>query len=340
MKTIERRTFLIRSLASLGGLVVAGNLDSTSRLFAAPRRRAASPPPAAVPPKSPPPTVVEILMMSFPPPTSGKWSDQLPEEAIFASAISLTKNDLAPLDALSEVYPDDPPVAIFVDTGSEAPTTRMLAMKLAASLADMGSSLPSVGVVGSTDDALRQAGYVVVRSKEGSYAHGADTDSDFGQPTTVPTLGRPVRFSRALERPGRAAVVARLGRAGGSMAPFAVDTGLLAVDPRSRSEASKNPEFGARLLASQAFSGRFGLVLGDLIEIPIDSPTMEPFKSGSILAGRSVLAVESIGHTILSNTCEAKGIPVPPPHPILAAARKLGLTGARTDSIDWRKQVR
>ena len=124
------------------------------------------------------------------------------------------------------------------------------------------------------------------------------------------------------------------------MAPFVIDTALLAVDPRTRGEAARNPELGARLLASPRIAGRIGMVVGDLIEIPIDAPKTEPFKSDSILAGGNVLAVESVGHTILSNTCEAKGLPAPAPHPILAAARRLGLTGARNDVIDWRKRIR
>lgn len=337
----HRRVFLTRALTALGAVLLGGPAGTMGRALAA-RRVESLDPPANLP------RVYEIRLRGLRG-GSGETVSAVLEESVYVAATALTRRDLLPLDALSELFPDDPPVVILVDPRFGASTTRVIATRLSGALVDMGSAAESIVVVGSTDEEMGAAGYTVTRSGKGPFCRGLEPDG-YGKPVSVPGTRSTVRLTRAIEDPAaRLAVVARLSASDRGMGPFVIDAALHAVDEDSRARAKKDPGFGARLLASPLLAGRVGLVFGDLVEIPLiggeknqledeGAETRSPaWKADEVLAGTNVLAMERIGHTILSNTCLARGLPAPAPHPILAEAAKLGSTGAKAGEIDWRK---
>jgi hypothetical protein len=186
---------------------------------------------------------------------------------------------------------------------------------------------------------MRQAGYTVARTGDGPFVHGAEPEPGYGSPRPVEGASSSVRLVKALDdRSARTAVVARLSRSGERLGPFVIDAALQALDSRTRAECARDPALGARLVGGATLGGRTCLVIGDLVEIPLEGPE-DSWKADEVLAGTNIFAIESVGHTILKNTCLAKGLPPPSPHPILQAAAKLGLPGTSLEGIDWRKEV-
>jgi hypothetical protein len=132
------------------------------------------------------------------------------------------------------------------------------------------------------------------------------------------------------------------------MGPFVLDAALRGADRETRERALRDPSFGAKLLAGPPFGERVGLVVADLVEIPLDpregggagrsaSGRDGAWPAGEILLGSDLFAVECVGHRILSNALEGRGIKAPAAHPILAAAAGLGIPGARLETLSWKK---
>jgi hypothetical protein len=133
------------------------------------------------------------------------------------------------------------------------------------------------------------------------------------------------------------------------MGPFVIEAALRAADARTHQAAALDPSFGARLLASSEFSERIGLVVGDLLEVALKGADNDAgsvpgaegalWHAAELLVGDSVLAVEAVGHRILSNACRVRGLRPPEPHPVLSAAAEESLRGSKIDDIDWRKAL-
>jgi hypothetical protein len=337
-----RRAFLQRSLALAGSLLAGGSALRGALSFGTPD---ASPEAASSPtPSSAPATkVLEARFVGLRG-EEGTITRTVLEDAV----LGLMQLDTGeyPLDALSSLFPDDPPISIRVDARSGRPeTTTVLATRLASALKDMGSKGDAVVVADASDADLKAAGYRLVRDGEGPLCHGDEPKPGYGDPRELPGIGKGVRLSRALdEKERRIAVVARLHARDGRMGPFVLDAALRAFDPSTRKKVLKDPELGARLLASPPLGGRVSLVIGDLFAVELgqgpaaeSSAGNEEWKADVLLSGRNLFAVERIGYTILSNTMKARGREPLPEPPLLAAATALGLSGARMSSINWRK---
>lgn len=274
---------------------------------------------------------------------------------LVASAPTILAAEEFQLDALAALFhaEDAPaPVVVLVDSAAGSRYTPVLVQDLVSSLNDLSGEKGSVAILDERDEDLRRAGYSIQRAGSGPRCHGTLPDPGWTGPTPIDGTSRTVRLSKSLSDPGtRLAVVARLSVAKGRMGPFVIDAALRCVDPESRKRALADPEFGARLASGPLLGGRIDLVIGDLIDVPLPAPqggeakgragsgktAPSTWEAGEILAGKSLLAVEAIGWQIAASAARSRGAAPPQPHPILIAARRLGLTGATTGSVDWRK---
>ena len=326
-RTNSRRFFLSGGLATVGAALACAAAGRAGRAFAAGASREV---------RRVPSRVVELRSKGLLDAGEGAPEPDFKDCVLLAMMLAVHE-DLPPLDALAEIYPDEPPVSVLVDARAGSLGTRRLAKLLATSFVDMGSPPETVTILDAADSDLEAGGYPLSREGEGPRCHGTEPGPGYGASSSVPGTKGAARVSKVIEgERNRLAVVGRLFAEGARMGPFVIDAALRCADAGSRAEALSDPIFGARLLASARLGDRVGLVLGDLIEVPLGAGT-ERWRAGEVLAGRTVLAVERIGHTILSNTCKARGLKAPAPHPILAAADSLDLPGARMASIDWRK---
>ena len=334
----DRRSFMVRAGGmAIGALVLPGW----------PTRQRLSPGALEMPAL---PRVLEIRSRSLHGARGETLAPEAIEDLLLAAVPRFTGGGEAPLDALAALFPNDPPVGIFVDASSGSASTRTLTLLLQDALVRAGSAPSDVVVADGTDDALIGGGYAIRRSGGGPRCHGSEPEPGYTGPMVVPGTGRSVRVSRLFLAQGRrAAVVGRLATGGaGTMAPFVLDAALRAFDPETRRAVEADPRFGAKLIASEEIAARIGIVIGDHLDggLPdgrADSGAGAAARAANrragLLVGDCLLAVEAVGHRILSNACAAIGVQAPEPHPILSAAGRENLQGTRIGRIDWRKAL-
>lgn len=245
--------------------------------------------------------------------------------------IALAGSKQPPLDALTELVPGDPPTAVLVDAAHGSATTKLLALALAGRLTDMASEAGGAMIVDADENDLKRAGYPVEHRMR---CRGTEPANGYaGWPDIVE--GERIRVSRLVSGANtRLAVVGRLSLEADRMGPFVLDATLRAFTANVRERALREPSFGYKLLAVSGLGRRVDLVLGDLTAFGAPEKI---WRAGEALIGNDLFAVESVGHTILSNLCSVRGLPVPAPHPILQEARRLAVRSASSEGIVWRK---
>lgn len=335
---VGRRTFLARTLAAAGSSLLVDRLSWPAV------ERTGDTPVA----KSPPTLVFELYFKGLRD-AEGRAQAYMVEDFGLVSAAALTGEEF-PLDGLAELFPEESSVAILVDARAGSATTPTIVKRLARALVEIGSPPETVRILDANDEALASAGYEIARTGPGTFCHGTMPRPGYGEAVAVPGAQGSAGLSKSALPSGATylAVVGSLSADADRMGPFVIDAALGVVDDRARARASSDPEFGARLLASEMIGGRIAMVIGDLVEVRLTSspaPAGEGsvgkdgtrFRGDEVISGTNVFAVERIGHRILCNTRAARGLRVVPPHPVLAAAEALGLRGSAMDSIDWKK---
>jgi len=298
-----------------------------------------------------PPEVLEVWLA-----TLADAKDQARMSGIeegLLNAIALLEDEY-PLDALAVRFPDEPPVAVLVDARSGGKTTTAMARRLAGALTEMGSAGETITILDVRDEDLKAGGYVVDREGSGPRCFGTEPAPGYGEPLTIEGTRDSVRLSRVVQdERARIAVVARLGAGPKGMAPFVLDAALRAFDTATRQRALADPEFGARILSSPRIGGKIRLVVGDLFDVqtgaspnkiraaaekaPADPALSPVWKADELLVGHDLFAVERVGHTLLSESCKARGLSPLGEHPILRAAVALGIPGAALPGVSWKK---
>lgn len=345
-----RRSFLARALAA-SGLALIG--DRVLR----PALAGDSAAPAA---KAAPSTVWEIHFASLRG-ESAAVNEMALGDFVLVGAGALTGESF-PLDGLADLFGDEPSAVVLVDARSGTARTRVIALKLAQSLVEIGSDQAKVTILDARDEDLRAGGYTIEKGGKGLRCHGTVPKPGYGTPAGISGANSPkVALSRTASGAEHIAVVASLAATGGpavssgageglaagngSMGPFVIDAALRLLDERSRQLALRDPAAGARILASPAIGGRLAMVVGEAVDVRLGGPSEgESGSSGDpgwpadeVLVGTNLFAVERIGHKILSNTRRVRGLAPLAAHPILVAAEMAGLTGASIDAIVWKK---
>jgi hypothetical protein len=335
----DRRTFIARVLAGVG---VAALGDRLERLTAAPTQ-------GDPPPTKPARVVVYEIHFQELRDKDGKPQKLMVESFGLVSAEVLT-NEEFPLDGLADLFPEGTSAAILVDARAGTPSTALISKRLARGIIEIGSDPGNVRILDASDADLVAGGYEIVRNEKGLLCHGTLPRPGFGPVVEVPGTGAKARLSLAAtpEKTKQLAVVGCLSAAEGKMGPFVIDAALRLVDEESRSRALADPQFGAKLLASDHIGGRIALTVGDLVDVRLGaSPAGSPseaeeaannvFRGDEVIASTNLFAVERIGHRILTNTLKARGRAAVEAHPILLAAERQGLRGASMETIDWKK---
>ncbi len=187
-----RRAFLLTGLgatiASLVGRVV----------FGAPQRDPGAPVDPSPGPGAPrSPRVCEVRSRELRAAVAGGGGRSGVSELLLGALSVLSGEDLPPLDALTELFPGDPPVTILVDAGASGPFTPLLANELAAALLDMGSAAGSVAIADASDAEL--AGGRVPDRPRGTRPSLQGDRAGTGVPGTAVRRGRlgPLDVSRS-----------------------------------------------------------------------------------------------------------------------------------------------
>jgi len=354
----RRRLFLGRLLAGAGVLLVGGGLKglavagkgATHALPPAPSETPSHVPAAALHGRS---LVYEIWNTSLRD-ESGKPVDVAIEGSVLLAGQALGGEQL-PFDGFENLFPDSAPATVVVDARHGGPFGRLIALRLASVFVEMGSDPAKVHVIDDSDEEMKSAGYGISREGTGPFVHGTRPRPGYMEPMAI--AGSSLRISRATAEAKVLGVVASLSDtavigqpASGAprLGPFVIDAALRLFDDGSREKMLKDPELGAKALAAEQVGGRIGMILGDLFEIDLAAKGESPgkgapdnvssrWRADEFLAGTNLFAVESVAHRIVSNARQARGLSALDPHSILAAARKLGLSGAGWETIDWRK---
>ena len=347
----RRRLFLGRLLAGAGAALAGIHLG---KLALAGSKSAPVPAGPATAPAAPARSLVYEIWNTSLRDESGKPVDVAIEGVVLLAGQALGREQL-PFDGFENLFPDSAPATVVVDARHGGLFGRLIALRLASVFVEMGSDPTKVHVIDDSDEEMKSAGYGISREGAGPLVHGTRPQPGYMEPMDI--AGSSLRISRSTAEAKVLGVVASLsdqtviGEAASGpprLGPFVIDAALRLFDEASRGKLLKDPDLGAKALAAEQIGGRIGMILGDLFEIDLATKGEGAGKSApdhassrwqadEFVAGTNLFAVESVAHRIVSNARQARGLSALDPHPILAAARKLGLSGAGWETIDWRK---